>query len=86
MPSDAQAGWHRGQSAKASVLHCCCTAEPVLRDVIDLLFFFSFNRMVGCFFPYFFHFLIFFVFLCFDEFCNVFDFIVRVFCDVFDFF
>ena len=29
-PSDAQAGWHREQSANPYVLHCCCTAEPVM--------------------------------------------------------
>ena len=29
MPSDAQPGWHRGQSANPYLLHCC-TAEPVL--------------------------------------------------------
>ena len=29
-PSDAQGGWHRGQSANPYLLHCCTTAEPVL--------------------------------------------------------
>ena len=29
VPSDAQAGWHRGQNANPYLLHCC-TAEPVL--------------------------------------------------------
>ena len=30
VPSDAQAGWHRGQRDNPCLLHCCCTAEPVL--------------------------------------------------------
>ena len=30
VPSDAQARWHRGQSANPYLLHRCCTAEPVL--------------------------------------------------------
>ena len=28
VPSDAHAGWHRGQNANPHLLHCCCTAEP----------------------------------------------------------